>query len=525
MSVYLLHQLLDEAAARGPSRIAVRGPKDATTYEQLAARATSLAGALVAAGVRPGDPVALTLTKSADAFAAVYGILASGACYVPIDPFAPATRAAAILRGCDIRVWVTSPDKLASLVSVAAVEAPSLRLALLTEAAEHAPAIEAHAWDAAGSAPLPAQLTDTHLAYVLHTSGSTGVPKGVAISHRASLTFVEMATRFFAIGPDDRLVSHAPLHFDLSVFDIFCAAAAAGSIVYLPEFYAAFPKKMAQAIAEQRITVWNSVVSALTMMLDRGKPGTFDLSSLRLALFSGELMPTSALRRLMTALPHAELYNIYGQTEANSSMYYRVGTLPADAAWRLPIGRPFPNFNVFALDASGQPIEHPGLEGELYIRSGSVAAGYWRDPVQSREKFLSDPLLPESGGRVYRTGDLVSRDAEGNWTFVGRRDNMVKSRGYRIELGEIELALHACAGVDRAAVVAIADDVIGNRLVAFVSACDGARLAEETLSADLRQRLPKYMVPEVVEIHDSLPQTSTGKVDRKRLTRDYLRRP
>jgi acyl-coenzyme A synthetase/AMP-(fatty) acid ligase len=263
--------------------------------------------------------------------------------------------------------------------------------------------------------------------------------------------------------------------------------------------------------------VWNSVASALTLMYDRGRLDRYRLDSLRAVIFSGEIMPVRVLRALAAHMRNAAFYNVYGQTEANSSLCHRVAEIPADDAARLPIGRPFPNFEVFALDDGGRVITEANVEGELYVRAGTVAAGYYGDAERTARAFLPDPRSPVTGGRVYRTGDRVLLDEHGDYHFRGRTDNLIKSRGYRIELGEVELALSACEGVGRVGVVAVPDESVGHRLHGFVSPRAGTSLTVEKLHAELGRHLPEYMIPESLTIRDELPQTSTGKVDRNAL--------
>ncbi len=475
-----LHDLLSASAARVPERPAVIDAKRALTYAELDAASDAVARALVAAGVVPGQPVGIALPRTCDAVAGAYGILKAGACYVPLDPFAPAARSLAIAKNVGMTHLIAGADRRDNLV--APLQAAGVCESVLDPAA--VPAADASLPAADGGA----------LAYILHTSGSTGTPKGVAHTHASALAFVTMATRYFGITETDRLSGVAPLHFDLSVFDLYCAADAGAAVVLMPEYYGAFPKKMAQAIEAQGLTVWNSVVSALALMADRGKLDAVDASALRCVVFSGELMPARLLRRLRALWPHAGLYNVYGQTEANSSMVYPIGDIPDDDGWRVPIGQPFPGFEVFTRD------------DELYVRAGSVALGYHGDAARTADKFV------EPG--VYRTGDMVRVDDEGNYVFTGRTDNLIKSRGYRIELGDIELALASCPGVDRVAAVAVPDDVIGNRIYGFVTPGTVDRAA---VLAHLADRLPKYMIPDPIEVRDELPSTSTGKVDRAAL--------
>lgn len=523
---FLLHHFLIDAAERTPGAPALIEPKQKLDYAALALASARVRDALIAQGVTPASYVGIWSEKTAHAVAAVYGIMRCGAAYVPVDPSVPRHRAGLVICNVGPRVIVATPDRAKLLIEMkAAGEIPSVEVVALLGAVpaelERSPLRFIDATEGAAIAA-DALVTDHYVAYVLHTSGSTGTPKGVAITHRNAFAFVEAATGYFGIAASDRLGCHAPLHFDLSVFDLYCAAEVGAAVVLFPEYFSAFPSKMAKAIDEHQVTIWNSVVSALALLLDKGKVESSSLASLRAVIFSGERMPLSLLRRVRERLPGATLYNVYGQTEANSSLVYKVGDIPTEDTG-LPLGEPFPNFEVFLLD-DGKVVTGVG-QGELCVRGATVASGgYFRDPEKGKERFVLDPELPETGGKVYRTGDLARRREDGQLVIVGRRDNMVKTRGYRVEIAEVEMAIEAVPGAGEVAVVAIPDESIGNRLVAFVeplpSISQGVAtqpVEPATIEKALELKLPKYMIPGKIIVRSGLPRTSTGKIDRKAL--------
>lgn len=524
--IYLLQHLLESAAAARPDATAAVCGDRAMTYGELDRRSSQLAAALARQGVERGDRVGLLFKRSLESLAALFGVLKAGAAYVPLDPSAPAERHRFIIDRCGIRVLLAAAEGAARLLS--GPERPPSLAALMVpgdpgRVAEAAAGLRVVSWaDVYADEPDGARdpgIADTSPAYILFTSGSTGTPKGVVISHLNALTFVNSAGHAFGIRANDVLSGHASLHFDLSVFDIYTAFRAGAAVALIPEFLSAFPLRLAEYIEEKGISVWNSVPSALALLSERGRLERFAFDAVRLVLFAGEVMPAKYLARLTAQFRRARFFNVYGQTEANSSLAYAVDHIPGDEQWKVPIGKPLPNFEVFALDGRGRPIA-PGEEGELYVRASTVALGYWGDEERTRRSFAPDPRHPFSSARVYRTGDLVRLDEAGNYVFAGRRDHMVKSRGHRIELDEIELSLYSFPGVRQAAVVAIPDDLVGNRLIGYVAGDGDRTVRPDDLLRHCGRRLPPYMVPETIEIRDRLPATSTGKIDKISLAED-----
>lgn len=523
---YLLPHLLERSADRQPEQVAVRWQGCEWSYGELQIRSNRLARALQRLGVRPGDRVGLWLYKSLASVQAVYGIMKAGAVYVPLDPHAPNRRVAYIARDCDLNVLLVDSPHAAQACALCEEGAP-LRAVLGLESAaepfEPPPSVSVlgpDAVDVEDGSSIPSSAIESDLAYILYTSGSTGTPKGVMIAHRSCLTFVDWATDTFGLRSQDRMTSIAPLHFDLSTFDLYATANAGGTVVLVPEKLAALPVKLADLWEKERITVTYTVPSILSLLVQYGRLEAHDLSALRCVLFAGEVFPVKYLRRLVKAIGHAAFYNLYGPTETNVCTYHQVQPcdIAEDAPPSLPIGRACANTKVFALDDQGQQISRPGVEGELWVGGPTVAQGYWGDPEKSRRSFCQNPLQDGYPDRVYRTGDIVKLAEDGvTWLFLGRRDHMVKSRGYRIELTEVENALYQHEGIKEAAVVAVPDEIVGNRLHAFVVLVEGCELTASKLATFCQQYLPAYMIPEEFHVTGKLPKTSTGKIDRPQL--------
>ncbi len=527
---FLLHQLLSESAANHPHNQAIAFKDDTISYAELERESNKLADCLLKIGVERGERVGIYMNRCITAIIGVFGVLKAGATYVPIDPLCPPGRLNYIINKCRIKFLLAVREKLTAVEQAFPAGCPLESILLFNSGMPGSSSLPSQLIDwqqireaAGGDAPRIRSI-DTDLAYILFTSGSTGNPKGVMLSHRNALTFINAAHDFFGIKESDRFSNVCPLHFDMSVFDLYAAFKAGACVVIIPETTVMFPAKLADVIEKNGISVWNSVPSALTLLASYSNLDRHDLSSLRLILFAGELFPLKYLRRIQEAVPQARLCNMYGQTEANSSTYYWVDRLPSDATAAIPIGRALPNFEVFALDEEGRQVAGPGREGELYVRSSTVAAGYWSEPEKTERSFVKNPLQPHLPERVYRTGDLVRTTPDGNYLFLGRKDHMIKSRGYRIEIGEIETVLRNHPAIKNAAVIPLPDDLIGNRISAIAVPFTAGGITKEEIVQYCSGLLPRYMIPEFIEIRDSLPATSSGKIDRKKISEELAAR-
>jgi amino acid adenylation domain-containing protein len=520
MSISRLGLLPERAAFRAAGDDAVVLDGERRTWEELVASSARIAGLLAAFGVRPGDRVALLTRKSVRAVDALYGILRAGAAYVPLDPFAPPARHAAIALDSGARVVLGEAALVRALRAAGGDVAAVLLLddAELDEEAGRglrvARPADLQAFDPARPT---AEGSDDDLAYLLYTSGSTGTPKGVMLSHRNALSFAAWAAAEFALRPDDRVANHAPFHFDLSTFDYFASAVAGAAVLPVPARETAFPAMVATRTERDRHTVVYATPSAWTQMLLRGKLAERDLGALRVALYAGEVFPPASLARFLEVLPRgARCWNLYGPTETNVCTFTEVTQAPVEGA-PASIGRACPYDDVFAVDEAGMVVG-PGGEGELWVAGESVMRGYWNDPERTARALVTHPAAP--GRRAYRTGDLVRVAADGSFLFLGRRDHQVKVRGFRVELGEIEAVLAAERDVAEAVVVALPHAEHGAELVAAVVLAPGATGDGRSLRGACAARVPPYMVPERMVVREDFPRTSSGKIDRMRLTEE-----
>ena len=514
---FLLQSLVLESAARTPERTALRLLDATLSYSELEQRSNQVAHVLYDFGVRRGDRVGIYSPKSLEAVISLYGILKAGAAYVPLDPLAPAERVAMIIRDCGLRGLCTSAvmsEHLPAVVARAAGLAWTLGISTAVR-----PELSTADWQVVAQAPahpLAQTLTEQDLAYILYTSGSTGTPKGVVHTHRSALAFVEWAVAEFGLHGDDVLSGHAPLHFDLSTFDLFAAATVGATTLLLPESIKRLPASLAELIARMRVTTWYSVPTALIQLLLRGALAAYDLSALRRVLFAGEVLPTKFLRALMQRLPGARFSNLYGPTETNVCTFYHVPPLAEEADEPIPIGRPCANTELLVLDESGAAVR-PGESGELVVRGPLVMRGYWQRPeLNERAFFIRDSAAP-TPDVYYRTGDLVVEELAGGYRLLGRRDNQVKTRGYRVDLEEVEQALLGCAAVEQAAAYALPDEEGSCLIAAAVVFCAGHTSSLPELRALLAATLPPYALPTQLAAVSELPRTSTGKIDRPTL--------
>ena len=501
-----LHGLLYQSAAAFANRRAVRDPaRDrSTTYGELDVAARGIGRILVEMGVREGDRVGLCAPKSIGAVAAIFGVLGMGGAYVPLDATAPIPRNVTILNSCAVAAVVVAGPLLEEMCI-------ALNLASSQARTVGAPEDNLFVMRLPARAPSPALAGRHGLAYVLYTSGSAGTPKGVAHTHASAMAFVDWCSEAFRPTPEDRFSSHAPFHFDLSIFDLFVCFKHGATVVLVDESIAKRPAHLATLIAEERISIWYSTPSVLQLLLRWGELERFGYSELRLVQFAGETFPLNRLRDLMRVLPTPRYFNLYGPTETNVCTCHEVSWSELAVDRPLPIGSPCSGNRCRVVNGHGVEVK-AGEVGELWVCGPSVMLGYWADRSADERAFHID----QDGSRWYKTGDLVELTADGAYLFRGRRDRMVKRRGYRIELAEIEAALGRHEEI--AGVAVIAKDRDGDVLLtAFIAWTGTAKASVVALKQFCAAALPLYMIPDGFVLVDSLPMTSTNKVDYQRL--------
>ncbi|MFF5531177.1 amino acid adenylation domain-containing protein [Streptomyces cinerochromogenes] len=494
-----LDGLLTRAARTYPDRPALADGDRVWTYRELDEAVGRLAAGLASHGVRPGDRIGVLVPRSAEAVLAIHAGLRAGAVVAPLDVRNPVARTSRMLRQAG----------LTRLLTVAASETAAVKAA----GGDADPGIQAldggigllHTRERAPGEPLPAPAREG--GYVLFTSGSTGMPKGVLLSHSNVAHFAVWAAAETGLRPTDRIGSQAALTFDLSTFDLFAAAAAGACTVLMPERLKAFPADVVDWLTEQRISVLYAVPSLYVSLLERGGAGDALPPALRTLLYAGEPFPPRALETLLALAADRPVYNFYGPTETNVCTYLRV---PATwtAAQEATVGSAVPGDVVDVFDETGRPT--PG-RGEIHVAGATVFLGYLVDGVlhdPARQVRFRDGVVR----RAYPTGDLGRRTDGGEIVLSGRRDSQIKRHGYRVDTAEIESVLLETPGIRAAAVVAKTGEHEG-QLWAYAQ----GTVSERDVLGALRTHLPLYMVPDRAVVVPAFPLNARGKTDRLRL--------
>ena len=489
----LIHRLFEERAARTPEAVALLCEHRRLTYRQLNDRANQVARALLAHGVRPDDRIAIHADRSMELVIGLLGILKAGGAYVPVDPGYPDERLRSMLRDCS-PVVLLSRERLTE-------RAGSLDVAtiLLDRPLPYPP----------DNVCVTGQ-TSRNLAYVMYTSGSTGQPKGVMVEHRSVLGLV-VNSSFASIGPEDCIAHCASPSFDASTWEIWAALLNGARLLVIPTCVVLDPVALNRTLCQYSVTAMWLTVGLFNRYVDSLERA---FSGLRYLLVGGDTLdPSTLARALAKSVPPQHLLNGYGPTETTTFASTFEVTKPDPFAPSVPIGRPVENAHLYILDEHLAAVA-VGAVGEIYIGGGGLSRGYLNRPSWTADRFLPDPFSSESGGRMYRSGDLGRYRADGNIDYLGRNDRQVKVRGFRVEMGEVEAHLTACDSVREAIVVARESQARDKHLVAYLTTRYGSSSSPTLLRRHLSTRLPEYMVPSAYVLLDGLPLTANGKVDR-----------
>lgn len=487
---------LERTAERFRYETAVEDERSSLTYYELAAAAKRI-GSGISRRVPPGSPVPVLMEKSPVTLAAMLGAVYAGCFYVPLNPDNPVQRLGKILRVLDAKIVVTD-GKTRGTLTGSGYEEMAADIGGLLQCGV----------DMVNLARIRKEMRETDILYALFTSGSTGVPKAVAVSHGAVMKFIGHFTDIFRISEEDRVGNQAPFDFDVSVKDIYSCIMAGARLVLIPREYFSTPPRLMDYLCDRKVTVLTWAVSALTLVsslkgLEYRKPEYVEK-----VMFSGEAMPPRQLRAWQEALPDARFANLYGPTEVTCNCtYYKVGRKFSDDE-KIPIGRAFPGREVFLTDESGHEIAIPGEIGEICAAGESLASGYYKDREQTQKHFVSYTDEKNCVRRVYKTGDLGYYNRSGELIFAGRKDFQIKHMGHRIELEEVESAMNSAEGVAKSCCVF---DSARNRIVGFYMG--------ESQPGDVRkymkEKVPVYMIPSRLEKVPAMPLNKNGKTDRE----------
>jgi len=517
---YLLHQIIDESAARRPDETALRYRQDALSYGTLARRVQDFAGGLRGLGTRTNDRVAVYLPKQFETVISLFGAAAADAVFVPVNPALKAGQVSHILRDSGARVLVTTAER-ADYLDEALQACPSLRhLVLLGDAAAGLPGsarIARHAWDDLPhvGATRTGQRIDADVAAILYTSGSTGHPKGVVLSHSNLLAGARSVSTYLGNTERDRLLAVLPFSFDYGLSQLTTALLVGASVMLMDYL---LPRDVPRMVAKAGITGLAAVPSLWNQLARLPWPQAA-VESLRYITNSGGAMPVTTTRALREALPRTRVFLMYGLTEAFRSSFLAPGEVDARPD---SIGKAVPNASLSVVRPDGSECA-PDEPGELVHRGALVALGYWNDKEQTAARFRpapgQPPQLPNPEIAVW-SGDRVRRDADGYLYFLGRTDEMIKTSGYRVSPVEVEEPMFKLAKVEQAVAFGVPHPDIGSAIVLLLQARPGT-VDSATAARHCREHLPAYLVPAHIEVVEALPRNPNGKIDRKSLSREY----
>ena len=493
---------LEQSAIHYPDKIAFADETSACTYKELRRTAKSV-GTKLTNYVPPRSPVPVFMEKRVETIYAFLGAVYAGCFYVLLDPKLPLERLKQILQTLQSEVLVLHPDYEKQFKALE-YERNVVNILEALQEEEDAVLLEA----------IREQRLDIDPLYAIFTSGSTGIPKGVLVSHRSVIDFMEEFVDIFEITDKDVIGNQAPFDFDVSVKDIYSTLKTGATMQIIPKKLFSFPTKLLDYLDEREITTLIWAVSALCIVTTLKGLEYKVPQKVNKIIFSGEVMPIKHLNEWKKYLPDALYANVYGPTEITCNCTYYIVDREFQPGESLPIGQPFPNEKVFLLDEGNQLVREAGKKGEICVSGTALSLGYYRNPEQTKKVFVQNPLNEKYLERIYRTGDMAYYGHDGYLYFASRKDFQIKHMGHRIELGEIELAMEMAEGIRRACCTY---DEPENKIIAFY---EGEAEKRQIVRA-LGKKLPAYMIPNVWVKMDRLPITKNGKIDRKKMMKEY----
>ncbi len=497
-------EYLEESAKRFPDRIAFGDPAETVTFSQLEKNARAIGSYLLNNGIRQCDAVAFYMEKSVKAATVMLGAVYANAFYSFIDIRQTPNRTISILDRLEPFVIITDDENIDQIAGIIDDPSKIVKIEELFDKALSAGEDEALLKKARSF------FIDTQILYVNFTSGSTGVPKGVAVSHRSVIDFIAQLTCIFGIDETDVIANQAPFDFDVSVKDFYSGLSTGASVWLIPREYFSNPTLLMDYLCDHKATTLIWAVSAMCFVSIMNGFEYKTPSSVKRVMFSGEIMPIKQLKKWQTFLPDAMFVNLYGPTEITCNCTYYILDREFEKDEILPIGIPFPNEKVFLLDENDNLIDRPGEEGEICVAGTCLALGYYKDPEKTAAAFCPNPLSPAINETIYRTGDLGRICEDGNLIYTSRKDFQIKHMGQRIELGDIEAAAMSADGVERACSIY---DQKKKKIILFYT----GEAEKEELADTLKDKLPPFMIPGKTIRLESFPMNKNGKIDRHAL--------
>jgi D-alanine--poly(phosphoribitol) ligase subunit 1 len=495
-------EYLEGTVERFPDKVAIEDESGVVTFSELRQNALAISSYLLEQGLSGCQPVAVFMPKSIKAIEAFLGILYAGGFYVPLDTGNPQSRIDAILKNIQPK-FVISENKYWHLLDGVSESVSFINLE--------------QALGTSLSNTNYQKNIDTDPAYLINTSGSTGVPKGVVVSHRSVIDYIDWARDIYRVDSDFVIGNQAPFIFDNSVLDFYLMLATGAKLCLVPENLFMFPVRLVEYLKEKEITFIFWVPSIMSNVAKYDALNGIDISRLSHVLFAGEVMPTKVFIYWKNYLKNSLFSNLYGPTEITVDCTYIILERAYEINDELPIGVPCRNTNIIVLDDNNSLVTEPNALGELCVRGSSLAMGYYNDPEKTSQVFVQNPLNPHYPERIYRTGDMVSYNERGELMYKGRKDFQIKHMGYRIELGEIETAVLALDGIDKVCVLHDAENK--NIVLVYES---GAQKMQKDILLGLHGKLPKYMLPTRFELVKVMPLNMNGKIDRQRLKQEFI---
>ena len=505
-------EYLEDAALAFPSKTAYADENYGITYGELESTAVKIGSGLLKC-LMPNTgraPVMIYMEKSPACIAAFMGVLESGNFYVPVDIEMPGQRVGSIIENLKPALIICDEDRLPETEKIALQRVRVISYEELSGADEDKKTLE----------EIRSRHIDTDPAYAIYTSGSTGVPKGVIVSHRSLIDYAEHFSLAAGFKADDIAGNQVPFHFDASLIDIYCTLKNGGTMVIIPVRLFSVPAKLLEFMEERRITIIRWVPSALNMVAAFKALKLTRPSALREIIFGAEAMPTKCFNYWKSYYPEAVFIQIYGPTEITGVCTYYVVDRDFDDTETIPIGKHLKNSGVFLLDENDRLIteDSPGVQGEICVRGSGLANGYINSPEITEKVFTQNPLNGSFPERIYRTGDLAFYNEKKELVFASRKDFQIKHMGHRIELGEIEAAALSHPGMKSA--ICLFDEEKNKIILVYVS----DTLDDINILGYLKERIPRYMIPNIFKRIEEMPLTSGGKTDRVRLRESILGR-